>query len=251
MLSLLKITVKIAFFSFFICGRLLAENYFCAGASSRLDFSASSKFVGEAQVSYRKVFSVAGDFLQFSDYGALDFSEVSRGKVWFVKPDLARFSYAEPEPQEYLMRSAKIYHYSPIDRQLSVRDIKDLFLPEAPVAFLIGVGELEKSLRLMGCCQLDDKRLERYQLKPLSTLLCEFKPREKPSKKGDEAERASSSRLAILFSVADKIPLGVESLDESGNKITIVLDIKERNKEVSPAVFAMDIPDSTDFIKYD
>ncbi|NDC39283.1 MAG: outer membrane lipoprotein carrier protein LolA, partial [Proteobacteria bacterium] len=118
----------------------------------RMGHKALEAALAKVQKRYQGISGVRARFYQDSYLAALNTAESSGGSVVFSKPGRMKWSYARPEPQEFVLREQTIWFYQPEIQQLLVDELSEVLLTDLPVAFLMGVGKLSEGFSLAGGC---------------------------------------------------------------------------------------------------
>lgn len=186
--------------------------------------------IGNIQNSYNRITSISSNFTQSSYLAALDMSEISKGKMWFKRPGMMRWSYSEPEEQEFVIRDGKFWFYQILDSQVTIDQFESVMISELPLAFLMGMGNLANDFSLQKSCREGEK------------LIVVLKPKIAPS-----AEGAMELFSLLVDSVTYDL-LGAEVSHLGGNRTTLYLINPEFNKVDKTDIFELNIPSGVDVI---
>lgn len=198
-------------------------------ASAECSFPAADK-AGEIleplEKNYGKIESISAKFTQNSFFGLMrNSTKQSRGEVYFRKPGKMRWNYQEPETQVYVSDGASLWHHQPELEQVSVSSLSKAFSSDAPVAFLLGVGEVSESFNLASFCK-DSNRLT-YELKP-------------------KEESSDLSLFSLTVDSTTFAPLSASTESLSGNNTEINFEDVRLNKKLESSKFAFTVPDGID-----
>lgn len=184
----------------------------------------------KVQVAYDSVKDLKAQFLQASYLKALDIYEHSRGSMWFVRPGQMRWNYREPEPQEFLIKNNTFWFYQAADEQVTVDSFKNVVISDLPIAFLMGLGSLQKDFALEKLC------------KNPNGLVLVLRPKELVAAEG------GLERFKLLVDQLRFTPKGAEVEHQGGNRTSILLQQPEFNSSVKSAIFKAEFPDGIDII---
>jgi outer membrane lipoprotein carrier protein len=141
---------------------------------------------------------------------ALGGREVASGTVTFLKPGRMRWEYQLPDPQTFLVRDESVWLYQPSLGQLVIDSLRSVLLADLPVAFLMGIGDLDRQFKAVRGCANSE------------FLVLVLAPRE--ATVGQEEVQLESFEL--LVSKSSFLPAGARVLDVGGNATLIrLLDV--------------------------
>jgi outer membrane lipoprotein carrier protein len=183
------------------------------------------------QDAYRKVSTLSADFEQDSFLAALDDSETSGGKMWFSKPGRMRWHYQSPEEQLFLVRDDTVWLHQVSDRQVIIDTFADILLTDLPVAFLMGIGDLEKDFTLEKVCQGSD-----------GTIL-HLVPR--TQRKGRSSDDGLEG-FRLLVNPDSWLPAGASVKSLGGNVTSIVFRNVRTGEPASDDLFSPSFPKGID-----
>ena len=179
------------------------------------------------QDKYSTVKTMSARFVQNSHLAALDTSELSQGSLLFSKPGKMRWSYEQPETQEFISNGETLWFYQPADNQVLVDRFKNSFQSDLPVSFLLGIGDLNKQFSLKGSCKSD------------AGIVLQLAPK----KSQDDLQT-----IKILVDDKEFLPLGAELFDVAGNKNSFLFSQLSTNKAIQDSTFNPKFPKGTDII---
>jgi len=211
-----------------LSGESVAEQttdlFACRGKS--LDPAGAAALLREVKAAYGGLQSLSATFVQDSYLAALDVAERSSGEVSFKKPGRMKWEYRSPEPQTFLVRDTTVWFYQPLSKQVLVDEFRDVLISDLPVAFLMGLGSLEKNFSLKRAC-----------LEGESGIL-DLQPR------GGEGD----GELKGFFLRIDgkRNPIGARVVDVGGNVTTIALTDRKPNQPIEDGAFRADFPAGID-----
>ncbi len=198
----------------FICQKTIAES------SLKATISAVEK-------RYSTVTSLQGRFTQHAYLEALESSELSQGRMTFLKPGKMKWVYEEPEAQEFISDGTTLWLYQPIDNQVLVDKFRSAVRGDLPVSFLLGIGSLSRDFKLKGGCQSD------------GGIVLDLSPA-----KSEEGVQT----MKLLVNPTTNLPAGAEIIDAAGNKNTFLLSGLQVNPQLDATFFAPRFAKGTDVI---
>ncbi len=165
--------------------------------------------------------TLSGEFEQVTIDDSGRIVEEVYGSLYFARPDLFRWDYSEPFPQQMVADGEKLWHYDESLDQVTVRDQPEA--GESPLLVLTRPELLDRfyEVRTGG----DDQVLEFLPL----------------------AEDAEFELAKMHFSGG--MPELLELHDQFGQITRIVLRELQRNPELDPAVFTFEPPDGVDVLE--
>src|SRR5260370_27757952 len=98
------------------------------------------------QAQYKRTNSFSGKFAEqiFAVGGG---KRDRSGKVYYEKPGKMRWEFDQPHPQTIVSDGTNLYSYEPDLNQALKTPVKRAFKSAAPVAFLLGIGDLERDFK--------------------------------------------------------------------------------------------------------
>lgn len=202
-----------------------SRSFDCTGSS--LSAAEGREILSQAQKNYSKISTLKASFAQESYLAALSISETSEGEMQFQKPGNMRWDYVNPDPQTFLVNDHTVWLYQPNDKQLIIDKFDTILLTDLPVAFLMGIGDLNKDFEIKDGCK--NKEGDILHLLP---------------KKKNAAEELTGFYLLIQ---PDSFEIkGGKVIDASGNVTSITLKNIRFNSEIFPTAFKPKFPDGID-----
>lgn len=183
---------------------------------TELDLSTGQALLEKSQSIYSSLSSLTGDFDQESYMAALDLSEVSYGKMWFERPGKMKWEYKYPEKQEFVLKDNSFWFYQPRLNQVVVDSVKNAFVSDLPVSFLLGVGDVVSQFKVLSACKSSE-----------GTILALGK------KAGDE----NLKEFYLLVDSFSGVPKGAKVIDVGGNITTIVIKAPNMNDNLPKGLF--------------
>ena len=199
------------------------SRFICTG--NALSENEGQRVLNSAQSAYSNLGSMNSYFKQVSYMAAMDLSESSSGSVWFKKPGRMKWEYTQPDQQSFVVRDETVWFYQKELSQVTVSNFRDILISDAPVAFLMGLGDLKEEFLLQKACAGSETILE---LTP---------------KKGHEGNLKSFS---LIVDNQMYLPLGAQIVDIGGNKTEIYFINTQFNQAINEAVFSSNFPRGTD-----
>jgi len=190
------------------------------------------EIVGKVQGVYDGISDFRADFIQESTNKALKYTVTDAGVVYFKKPGKMRWDYIKKiDEKEMLMQKIvndgeNIYYYLPLENQVMIENVKNIFPEKAPNNFLSGMGRLKE----------DFKVAEGYPKgfkKDSNLYYLELTPKEK------------LRGIYKLYIAVDKDKFIVKesvSVDPYENTTKIMFSNIEINKSIADNVFGFEMP---------
>jgi len=221
--SVLTTSVSLAF-----AGSTLALELSAFQCTTELAEVEQSALIRKVQSSYQTIDTISGGFVQRSTLAGFgDFEEQSEGRVFFKKPGKMRWEYQSPEEELFLLNDNTFWHYQPRDNQVLIDELGEILVSDLPIAFLLGVGNLEQEFNLTGACRTAEG------------LLLRLVPKLK-IKQGDLKE------FSLLVDAGKNTPLGAKIINFGGNQNAIFLTNVQLGRPISDEQFEAKFPDGTD-----
>lgn len=125
------------------------------------------ELVDRVQAFYEKTQNFSADFKQEYTYKLFKRTQVSSGKVIFLKPALMRWEYEKPEAKTFVLAKDRVFMHDP-QAKLLTRAAIDTSKLSASVTFLFGVGKLEQEFSIVkkACAKCTGTQLELTPLVP-------------------------------------------------------------------------------------
>jgi outer membrane lipoprotein carrier protein len=191
----------------------------------KMDIEAGEKLLQRSQDIYSNLSSLTGEFDQESYMAALDLSEVSYGQMWFERPGKMKWEYKYPEKQEFILKENSFWFYQPRLNQVIVDSVKNAFVSDLPVSFLLGVGDMVSQFKVLSVCSSKE-----------GTVL-------------GLGKRATDENLKEFFLLVDSysgVPRGAKVIDVGGNITTIVIRSPSLNQKLPKGLFVTEFPGKPD-----
>lgn len=188
------------------------------------NLSRDNSYLDKVQAAYAKVEGLRARFSQESFLSSLSLSEQSAGEVLYKRPGKMRWNYTFPESQTFLVRGQEFWFVQPVDRQVTIDRFEKILLTDAPVSFLLGLGDLTKSFKLISICGTG------------SGILLKLEERQAKKLKG----------FSLLVSDATWLPLGAEVIDSTDNKNRILFSQLTTRGDLTDAEFEFTPPSDFD-----
>ncbi len=216
-----------------LTGALTATSFAQSRAFDCLESKKNSSGVrlSEVQTRYQATNSVEALFEQESYLASLDMSEISQGKVYFQKPGKMKWNYHSPEEQTFLLNGTTAYFFQPNEKQLVIDELSSILITELPVAFIMGLGNLDKDFNMVSSC------------KAASGEVLTLKPK---NQKATEDSGVSLKELKLLVKSGDQFPAGGRVVDTSGNVTSVLFKQPQINAPQESSVFDPDFPKGID-----
>lgn len=125
------------------------------------------ELVDRVQAFYEKTQNFSADFKQEYTYKLFKRTQVSSGKVIFLKPALMRWEYEKPEAKTFVLAKDRVFMHDP-QAKLLTRAAIDTSKLSASVTFLFGIGKLEQEFSIVkkACAKCAGTQLELTPLVP-------------------------------------------------------------------------------------
>jgi len=196
--------------------------------SATIGITEAQGYLSRTQKAYEQVTSLQAEFSQDSYLAALAAQEQSKGSVLFVKPGRMKWEYSEPEPQMFLIDGKTFWLYQPKDRQVIIDVTNEVLLSDLPVAFLMGIGALDKDFTLEHACRTSSGFI--FRLVP----------------KGAGQKDNQLAEFSLLVDGQDFLPRGGKTRDVGGNITALVLSRVKPNVSVADGTFEPEFPVGVD-----
>lgn len=190
-----------------------------------LDQKTGQVLLEKSQSIYSSLASLTGEFDQESYMAALDLSEVSYGMMWFERPGKMRWEYKYPEKQEFILKDNSFWFYQPRLNQVVVDSVKNAFVSDLPVSFLLGVGDAVSQFKVLSVCKSSE-----------GTILGLGK------KIGEE----NLKEFYLLVDSYSGVPKGAKVVDVGGNITTIVIKTPNVDQSLPKDLFKTEFPGRPD-----
>jgi outer membrane lipoprotein carrier protein len=112
------------------------------GADGRAADPTAPELAEALQRKYDAVKDFSADFVHTYQGGVLKKQLTERGTVLVKKPGKMRWDYTAPEKKQFVSDGAKVYYYSPADKQDIVSSVPPDATATTPALFLAGKGRL-------------------------------------------------------------------------------------------------------------
>jgi len=193
------------------------------GTSTGKEAISKEGILGKVQKAYAGVSSLTSTFRQESTLAALGTAETSKGEMWFAKPGKMTWHYTSPEEQLFVVRDKTVWLYQVSEKQVIIDNFVDILLTDLPVAFLMGIGDLERDFVLDSLCSSPDGVV--------------LDLRQRKQEKGSDSERGLKG-FKLLIDPQSYLPRGASVMDVGGNVTSIVFDKVKANAAVPDDRFA-------------
>lgn len=117
------------------------------GAQARGEQATAEAIVDNLQKSYEAISDFTADFQQEAEIKTLGRTLKSWGKVYFKRPGRMLWRYEEPKGQWVLADGKSLYYYQPEPKQVLKSPLKSAFRSDAPLSFLLGLGNLKRDFK--------------------------------------------------------------------------------------------------------
>lgn len=195
----------------------------------------ASQLVQEVQKQYGTVESLSARFKQRSFIVALAEGEESSGEMSFSKPGRMRWSYETPRAQEVLIRDGIMSLYQVDTQQVIIQDVKEALISALPIAFLMGMGDLDRDFRVISACKTASNDVA-------LTL-------EQNSQVSENDTNEELGGFILLVDSGKKIPVGAKITAVGGNITEIIFSNQVFNKiRANSPRFVLDYPTGVDLV---
>ena len=191
-----------------------------------LSKSKAQTLLEKTQKTYSTIGSLEADFTQTSYLAAMDMSERSSGNVWFKKPGRMKWFYTDPDEQSFLVRDHTVWFYQKELEQVTISNFKDILISDAPVAFLMGLGNLSDEFSIIEACSSEN-----------------FDVLELTPKKGREG---NLKKFSLMIDPESFTPKGAQVIDIGENRTEIKFLKISLNNEIAEQEFSNNFPKGTD-----
>lgn len=195
----------------------------------------ASQLVQEVQKQYGTVESLSARFKQRSFIVALAEGEESSGEMSFSKPGRMRWSYETPRAQEVLIRDGIMSLYQVDTQQVIIQDVKEALISALPIAFLMGMGDIDRDFRVISACKTASNDVA-------LTL-------EQNSQVSENDTNEELGGFILLVDSGKKIPVGAKITAVGGNITEIIFSNQVFNKiRANSPRFVLDYPTGVDLV---
>jgi outer membrane lipoprotein carrier protein len=188
----------------------------------------------KTQKAYSTVETLKADFTQYSYLSALDTSETSSGKLSFTKPGKMKWEYDKPEEQIFLIIDTTLWFYQALDKQVVVDKFEKFLISDLPVAFILGIGDLNKSFNIEQACISSSDGGVYFSLLP----------KNKKISHGSSDDRLE--KFELIVGSNDFLPKAAKIYDVASNINTFYLTEQKINAEIPDSVYLPQFPKGTD-----
>lgn len=203
----------------------------CDGAKALAPAAAAGE-LEKVQTTYSAVKGMRAQFVQRSYSVALDEERASKGTVIYGKPGKMRWSYTEPEQQQFLLKQPTVWFYQPKEKQLLIEEIDQVVLSDLPVGFLMGLGDLSRDFTVRSACRKE------------GTVVFALAPRAGSGGTPHQGSGLQEFRLAV--DEGRYLPTAALVTDIGGNSTTIYLNSIERDPAFGTRDFEPGFPRGLD-----
>ncbi|MCB0319894.1 MAG: outer membrane lipoprotein carrier protein LolA [Bdellovibrionales bacterium] len=198
------------------------------GSVKSLSAAELKDYVRQVQQQYSSTKFLTAEFSQLSYLRSLDLSEASSGSVWFHNPGQLRWEYSLPEKQVFLVRDQEFELYQPIENQVIQQNLEEYFSSDIPVAFLLGLGELEESFIPESGCITS------------SEIVLVLRPRTE----ANDPRKVKELRMSV--GAQSKFPTTVQVIDREENVTQIEFKSPDRTTPIQKDIFVLALPAGVD-----
>lgn len=126
---------------FFVVGLLLI-----AVLPSQAENEMAKKLIIGLESRYGNMKGLAADFTQiYRDPSGRKLQE--QGTLQLKRPGKMRWDYRQPEEKIFIVNDKTVYFYIPLEKEVTVTELKESDDPRAPFAFLLGRRNLQKDFK--------------------------------------------------------------------------------------------------------
>lgn len=205
------------------------QSSFDCPAKSNLPRAQSEEVLRKVQERYKTISSMSAAFYQDSYLKALEVSETSAGQVWFLRPGKMKWHYKDPEEQIFTVKDNTLWLYQIAEKQVVIDEFKNVLITDLPVAFLLGMGNLQRDFKLVSACRNDD----------LVVLTLN------PQRKKEQGEQ-DLQQFQLLVGGDTYLPHGAKVTDMGGNATSILFNKLTFDAPLKEDLFATEFPKGTD-----
>lgn len=130
----------------FLCLILILANLLLPRVRAKTEVNAN--LVHQIQSTYESAKDISSTFVQKVKIAALEREVEKTGKTFFKKPGKMRIEYDGKDGRQYISNGKILWIYEPGDSQVQVQALKEGGLPQEALAFLGGLGNLEKQFQV-------------------------------------------------------------------------------------------------------
>lgn len=186
--------------------------------------------LNRTQQSYSTLKTLKAHFIQESYNVSLDISETSSGLMWFSKPGYMKWHYNEPHEQDFIVKDKTFWLYQVEERQVVIDNFSKILISDLPIAFIMGIGNLNSDFSVKSACQSKDS----------GAVLLELTPKD-----GDRGEKELKS-FGLAVDKNTFLPLGSRVTDVAGNVTAMGFSSVEVNQPIPDELYKTDFPEGID-----
>lgn len=187
------------------------------------------------QAKYDQLQDLEGVFLQETTQASSVKPRISKGKMYFKRPNLMRWDYETPEPQSIIVTKDTVFVYEKEMNQVMLMPREDYVPPDVSSAFFLEKG------RLTALFEVD--MAGKTFAEPDWTLKLTPKPAQ--DKKNDDTHAQGLSTLKNLWIQVDPTTTLIKQLwfeDATGTKQHFVFENVKTNQKLENGLFSFEIP---------
>ncbi len=185
------------------------------------------------QTKYDQIQDMEGAFVQETTPSSSQRPLVSKGRMFFKRPNLMRWDYETPEAQSIVITKDTVFVYEKEMSQVMIMPREDYVPPDVTSAFFLEKGSLKKLFEI-------DMAGEAFP-EPDWTLKLTPKPGQNP----DDNKTQGLSSLKNLWIQIDQQTYIVKQIwfeDAAGTKQHFVFEDVKANQKVNNEMFTFEIP---------
>ncbi len=149
------------------------------------------------------------------------------GRVWYKRPGRMRWDFASPQKESVVADGHKLYDYQPDLNQVLEVPLERAFKSAAPLAFLLGMGNLRHDFTASLPAPAGSESVLRVVLTPKGG--------------GDRVEMTLNPSTCDLT--------GAKVTDALGNTTTIRFSDVRRNADIADSMFRFEVPPGADVVQ--
>ena len=106
------------------------------------------EIIQKIEKAHESIRDLKAGFIQETHFGGFETGVQSKGKLFFKKPGRLRWKYEEPNQDEVIVNSNRIWIYTPDLQQVIIRPFSNFSDSQIPLRFLVEVEHLDQDFRV-------------------------------------------------------------------------------------------------------
>jgi|GEM_PF-4749156 len=120
---------------------------------SILSLSAADQVLDQIERKYKDIRTLKANFKQVSKHLSLNVTEQSSGLMYSKTGFGSRWSYINPEVQDFIIKNNDLYLYQEFEEQLLIDKASKFLITDAPLRFIEGISDIREQFMLTKGCK--------------------------------------------------------------------------------------------------